>query len=175
MTSASDFVPWLYLFASIDVLRILVSNPDSSHIDVPDNAISVATHPSLVTTQPYFPSHLKISSTVVGEGGFTPFLLGLIQKTASMETINKSVSPSVLDTLHLSACTALTNLTLRMRSRPDSRQANATTLEAASALIACAATVQTVTLDVLIHGYLDVSWGSSSANNITAEFIRLQL
>ncbi len=81
----SDFISSLSLFSSIDVLRI----SDVFHIDIPEDPAAIAAHPTLVMTNPYFPSHLEISSIEVRDDDCTPFLLALLQKTASVETINK--------------------------------------------------------------------------------------
>ncbi len=227
----SDFVSSLCFFSSIDVLRI--SSP--LYMDIPEDPAAVAAHPSLLTTMPYFPSHLKISSIEVCDGECTPFILALLQKTASVETINNvdvvcrtrvhadalgsfldnvgariqnvsvdivmlfqgkwfhqvlicilniwfhfdldSFSPAVLNALHLPACTALTNLTLRISLMPTlPNQHNALMFLAASTLVAYASrTVQTVFLDILLDGsYVDLNRFNSVVQNMATEFIWLQ-
>ncbi len=80
----SDFVSSLCFFSSINILRIL----SPLCINIPEDPAAVAAHLSLLTMMPYFPSHLEISSIEVCDGGCTPFILDLLQKTASVETIN---------------------------------------------------------------------------------------
>ncbi|PSR87144.1 hypothetical protein PHLCEN_2v5235 [Hermanssonia centrifuga] len=83
--SSSDLVFFLSLFSSIAALRIF--SPDLGYI--PENMESIANHPSLLTTQPCFPSQLQVSSINLPNGAFTPFFLALLQRTTSTSSLRE--------------------------------------------------------------------------------------
>ncbi|PSR70792.1 hypothetical protein PHLCEN_2v13329 [Hermanssonia centrifuga] len=165
----SDFVSSLCFFSSIDVLRI--SSP--LYMDIPEDPAAVAAHPSLLTTMPYFPSHLKISSIAVCDGECTPFILALLQKTASVETIN-NVDVVCRTRVHADALGSFLD---NVGARIQNVSVDIVMLfQAASTLVAYASrTVQTVFLDILLDGsYVDLSRFNSVVQNMATEFIWLQ-
>ncbi|PSR70811.1 hypothetical protein PHLCEN_2v13309 [Hermanssonia centrifuga] len=147
-TDPSDLVLSLCFFSSINLLRI--SSPVYA-TDIPEDPRVVAAHPSLVTTQPYFPSRLEISSIEVCDAS--------VNRHYDEDTL----STMLLTAYNLPACTALTNLTLRMstmsplplldRRYRQHQSHNDMIFRAASVLaIYAPATLQTVTLDILFDG-----------------------
>ncbi len=85
-----EVIASLCLFSSIKVLHIETSinmeGFEGSH-NYPQDPTARPTHPLLSPGNPYFPTRLQVSSIECTDYSQTPFLLDLIVKTASIETI----------------------------------------------------------------------------------------
>ncbi len=96
--SPLDIVASLCPFASIKDLRIKTLFTES----LPQDPTVISTHPSLSTDKAHFPSKLQVSAIRSPDSHHTPFILALIARTASVETINE-VDVACLTRLQINA------------------------------------------------------------------------